>query len=115
MSEYNWQITAWNPGDLPVELFVPHRRLRTSSDGESCTLQWEDSEGPCSMTLTGRLPGLASGSIIEVKRSGRESLRVNVTAHSVLGQGKAALTGTLARAGKSSTPPGTFAATLDPN
>jgi hypothetical protein len=112
MSDHIWRITSWKPGALPVELFVPDRTLlKTSSDGKSCSLQWDGLE----MTLTGDIPGIASGTNVQVRRSGLPILQVNATAQSTVEHGEWLLAGTLQPAGKKSLPPGTFAATADPN
>ena len=112
-----WSIREWKHGELPQDLFdSQHGELTTDSAGGSCSLLWNDSKGKmCSLSLTGSLPGSASGSNVTVRRSGIPILEVNVVVESTQEDGRWTLTGTLTRTGKKSTPPGTFAATLEPN
>jgi hypothetical protein len=118
MSTDRWRITDWASGALPADfagLFVKGRFL-TRNDGESLTLEWEDSEGHrCSITLPdNRKEEGAFGAPVPVKREGCPDLSVSASVKVNWDESPAALVGRLQLVKKSGTPPGTFAATLDP-
>lgn len=112
----NWKVTTWNnPTDsgIPSWLFGVGERLTAANSGrgpeEQCTLSWTDENNTaCSMTLTGAIPGTASGLNVQVTGTDLTLESVKFTGNITDG-----LSGTLYLT-VDMNPPGTIAATAEP-
>lgn len=115
MSVKKWHIKEVT--NCPPDFMDVGEVLLTFNCGQSCTLTWAPNY--CSMTLNGNLPGKASGVEVEVVKPGlRDRLKsISVETREDHTSGEIIMTGTLETTleTKSSTPPGTFAATTTPN